>query len=217
MGQAPTPRFPPMADQRFRMVVKGQDLERAAEGFRMTFDAPGSVYLIDLTPPDEAVHGPVFINFYASFYHKGMGDSIVECGLSFSGRKQWNFFANQGGRQTDHQVVKPTGRQQLEIRFHRDGSRKGLIDCRLGSARMAAVHLDRFRSVDYMRLVVAAGSREGASFSEVDMRLRSVDGKAPARAGRLEFMSGERINVANHRIRLLTQGNNGYSCALPAK
>lgn len=185
----------------------------------MTFPASGSMYTIELNPPVQATSGLMFINFYASFYHRGLPSSVLECGLSLSERKHWNFFANQGGKPTDHPVSAPTTHAPLAlvIQFHADGPRRGLIDCALGSTPMSVVQHDRFRSIDTMRLVVAAGNREGASFSEVGMRLAAVDCKPPPHAGLLEFMAGERVTVANHRIQLINHGHSGFTCALPGK
>lgn len=186
--------FPPTSTDPFRHIdpTTHKDTELEAEGFRMSFAAGGgSMYSIGVDLPEHAGPGPSFINFYASFYDKRQSQSIVETGISYSLRKDWNFFCNDGtAHPPEHRLGKACNGKHfdLTVEFTPAVHGRGQIIASLGGFTLRATRAHG--AIDHMRLVIATGDRRQAFFSEIGMTLRSIDAKPPARAGFLEFMAG---------------------------
>lgn len=205
--------FPPTAAQQFKSGGgKGKDGEGLAEGFRMSFDAPGKLYRIRIDLPRQATCGPKFLNFYASFYHNAHMSSIVETGVSFSPAKKWNFFANCGGIAPEHRLGDDlTKVPSLELLVHfvpADSGSGGRVFSKLGGGLGLEQYLANLKPVNMMRLVIATGDHTAASFSEVGMTLLEIDGKPPRRSGFVEYMSGSNID-SSHR-QMVFSGSSPY-------
>ncbi len=196
--------FPPTARQKFKTGGKGPDGEGLAEGFRMSFDAPGKLYRIRIDLPRQATPGLKYIDFYASFFNSAQSNSIVEIGISFSIEKKWNFFANCGGHAPDHRVGSDLTKLpsiEMLVRFVPSSSgHGGRVFSNLGGGLGLENPVPNLKPVNMMRLVIATGNHTGASFSDVGMTLLEVDGRPPTQTGFVEYISGSNIGPGDGRM-----------------
>lgn len=212
------PPFPETSKEFFIYKPKGStwDGEDHADGFVMEFRVTGEEFKIGIDLPREAAHGPYMIIFYASFYHDDHSGSVVETGLSFSGKKGWNFTADLAGKSHDHTFLGDlTKKPQLElvVSFKPD-HHGGLVESSLNGLR-SSVRVHRHKSINKMRLVIATGDRRGAHFSEAGMTLKSVDNKLPRVSGVAKWQRGHKITDGDHQSVLKSATPFGMRCSLP--
>lgn len=223
-----SPAAPPEASARFKLLAKHTlpngkvemvDVETHAEGFLMSFDVsrlrPRGV-TAKIWLPHFAEPGPYMINFYLSFYGENPG-SVIETGVSLSGRKGWNFFRNVGGRALDASLGAAEG-SCVCVHVAFAASRGGQIDRAASSMSPITTAPDLavrpFTALRTVRLVAATGDLRGGYWSQARMSLEAIDGAACPVPGRLEWMRGTGISRRDSRLALTSAAANGFASML---
>lgn len=215
MAEISFPPFPPTADHPFKHVEHGTNQEYNAEGFSLVIPVFGKRFRIGVQLPLEAAYGPLFIIFYASFYSKKKSNnSIVETGLSYSSDslKRLNFNSNaQFQNKDDHFKIAETISGQY-YEYEVDFTDKGIMNT---VNKLTLIRGNPKYDIDTVHLVIAAGNRQDAYFSEAAITLLSIDGKSQVKPGKVEWVNSATVTRANSRFVLTAFYGNGMKCWLP--
>lgn len=217
-------KFPRTAKRKFTVSHdKNQpDPEGYGEGFCMTVQLTGTHFRIGIQLPKEAVHGPAYIIFYASFWEPNGLNSIIETGLSFSAdpTKRLNMTAvakatvKKAGKsvhESDHHSLAKDVKGQyyeLDVTF-KDGHIISTI------ADQKLVRAYNGEKIGKVHLVIGTADRRGTYFSEAAIRLLKVNGSHIINSGYVEWVNSKNVKEGDSRIVLDHASGTGMQCHLP--